>query len=127
MISRFDPKGRLIFVEAEVAGPSGTAGATLVLDTGATGTSLNANLLRSIGYDPDSATEFARMTTGTGISKVPRMVVTRLGALGTHAIGLRVLVHTLPAEAAVDGLLGLDFFQGRSLTIDFRTGTINLS
>ena len=48
----------------------------------------------------------------------------RLSALGRHAIGLRVLAHDLPAEAAVDGLLGLDFFRDLSLQIDFRTERI---
>ena len=41
-------------VEAEVSGPAGTAGATLVLDTGATSTTLNRSLLRAVGYDPDA-------------------------------------------------------------------------
>ncbi len=44
-----------------------------------------------------------------------------------HAIGLRVLAHDLPTEAAVDGLLGLDFFRDLSLTIDFRAGQIDLT
>ena len=55
MSHAFNAKTGLILVEAEVSGPLGKAGATLVLDTGATSTSLNASLLRSIGYDPDAA------------------------------------------------------------------------
>ena len=30
-------------------------------------------------------------------------------------------------RAAVDGLLGLDFFRGQSLTVDFRTGQVTLA
>jgi hypothetical protein len=33
----------------------------------------------------------------------------------------------LPPGAGVDGLLGLDFLRGQSLTIDFRSGEITLS
>jgi hypothetical protein len=33
-----------------------------------------------------------------------------------------VLGHTLPPSAGVDGLLGLDFLRGQSLTLDFRSG-----
>jgi hypothetical protein len=35
--------------------------------------------------------------------------------------------HDLPLEANVDGLLGLDFVRDQVLTIDFRTGTIDLA
>lgn len=123
----FQPNSGLILVEAEVSGPSGKVGATLVLDTGATTTMLNVKVLRSVGHDPDLSTDFVRMATGSTLETVPRLVVNRLGALGRHAIGLRVLAHDLPAEAAFDGLLGLDFFRGLSLTVDFRAGRIDLS
>ncbi len=85
MRQAFDAKTGLILVEAEVSGPTGKVDATLVLDTGATSTSLNRNLLRSIGYDPDAATEFVRMTTGTTVELVPRLTVTRVSVLGRHA------------------------------------------
>lgn len=124
MSQGFNARAGLILIEAEIAGPTGKAGATLVLDTGATNTSLNGNLLRSVGYDPDAATEFVRMATGTAVVMAPRLMVNRLSALGRHAIGLRVLAHSLPAEVAVDGLLGLDFFRDLSLLIDFRAGQI---
>lgn len=127
MSQGFNASAGLILVEAEVSGPMGKAGAILVLDTGATTTSLNANLLRSIGYEPDSATESARMATATAVLVAPRLMVNRLSALGQHAIGLRVLAHNLPAEAAVDGLLGLDFFRDLSLLIDFRAGQLTVT
>jgi predicted aspartyl protease len=123
----FQPHAGLILLEAEISGPSGRVAATLVLDTGATATTLNVRLLRSIGYDPDGATDFVSMTTGSGSATVPRLMVNRLTTLGRHAIGLRVLAHDLPPQAAVDGLLGLDFFRGHSLTIDFRAGQLDLS
>ena len=53
-------------------------------------------------------------------------MITRLSALGRHAIGLRVLAHSLPATTAFDGLLGLDFFRETVLTLAFRTGQIRL-
>jgi predicted aspartyl protease len=127
MSQPFNASTGLILVEAEISGPTGKVSATLVLDTGATSTSLNTNVLRSVGYDPDTATEFVRMTTGTAVGTVPRLMVNRLSALGRHAIGLRVLAHDLPAVTAVDGLLGLDFFRNLLLTIDFRAGRITLA
>jgi hypothetical protein len=127
MSQSFHSRSGLIFVEAEVSGPVGKASATLVLDTGATTTTLNCSLIRSIGYDPDTATDHAQMATGTAVVTVPRFMVNRLSALGKHAIGLRVLAHDQPAAAAVDGRLGLDFFRDLSLLIDFRLGQLSLS
>ncbi len=127
MSDRFRTDSGLVLVEAEVSGPSGKVAARLVLDTGATSTTLNVKLLRSIGYDPQDVGEFVRMTTGSAVERVPRLMVNRLSALGRHAIGSRVLAHDLPPGAAVDGLIGLDFLRGSRLTIDFRTGQIDLT
>jgi aspartyl protease family protein len=123
----FQPKSGLILVKAEVSGPLGPVVALLVLDTGATATTLNPSLLRGLGYRPEESTDRARLTAGVGSATVPRLMINRLTALGRHAIGLRVLAHELPAEAQVDGILGLDFLRDLTLTIDFRSGRITLS
>ena len=126
MTHSFQLHSGLILIQAEVSGPLDRVEAALVLDTGATTTILNRKLLEYIGYDPASSTDLVRVTTGSDVATAPRLMVNRLGALGRHAVGLRVLSHDLPPEAGVDGLLGLDFFRGLSLTIDFRAGQITL-
>jgi hypothetical protein len=127
MSEPFNASAGLILVKAKISGPTRTAIATLVLDTGATVTSLNGTVLRFVGYDPDAATDFVSTTTGSIVKRVPRLMVNRLSALGQHAIGLRVVAHDLPTVAAVDGLLGLDFYRKFLLTIDFRAGQIALA
>ena len=64
---------------------------------------------------------------GNGVEIVPRVVLTRFTALGTHRFGFSVLSHSIPPEAGIDGLLGLDFFRSQILTLDFRAGQIALS
>jgi len=98
----------------------------MILDTGATTTSLSLKVLRLIGYDPSMAISQAQLITGSAVSTVPLLMVNRLSALGQHAIGLRVLARNLPPSAAADGLLGLDFVRGHVLTIDFPQGQISL-
>jgi aspartyl protease family protein len=126
MSQAFNGASGLILIDAEVSGPSGKADARLLLDTGATSTALNPIVLRSVGYDPDAATESVRLITGTTAVTVPRLMVNRLSALSQHKIGLRLLAHTLPTSAGLDGLLGLDFLRNHVLTIDFRVGQISL-
>ena len=123
----FNAAAGVIRVKAEISGPTRSATATLILDTGATTSSINLNVLHVVGYDPDAASQFVSFTTGTSVKRVPRLMVNRLSALGQHAVGLRVLAHDLPTVAAVDGLLGLDFFRKFLLTIDFRAGQITLA
>lgn len=127
MSQTFDARTGPIVVRAVVSGPAGTAVAKLILDTGATHTTLNETVLRSVGYEPAAATELVSMTTGSETRMVPRLMVNRFTTLDRHAIGMRVLAHSLPIEADVDGLLGLDFFRDLFLGIDFRAGLLSLT
>jgi predicted aspartyl protease len=123
----FDPVQGLILVRAEMWGPDGSAVLRLALDTGATGTLVNVAMLVAIGYDPALASDRLQVTTGSGVEFAPRVVLDRAVALGQKRTGFPVLAHTLPPSAGVDGLLGLDFFRGQSLTIDFRRGEVTLA
>jgi hypothetical protein len=122
----FNPKQGPILVDAEVTGPNRSMTLTLILDTGATTSLFKEAVLLALGYDLASVTDCVKMTTGSIITSVPRVVLTRLTALGQHRFGFPVLAYTLPASVSVSGLLGLDFIRDRVLTIDFRTGWITL-
>jgi len=99
----------------------------LALDTGATSTLINTSLLVAIRYDLTLATDRVEMTTGSGVEFAPVIDVSELSALGKTNNRFSVLGHMLPPSAGVDGLLGLDFFRGHVLTIDFPDKTIHLS
>lgn len=122
----FDPQYGLIIVRAELTGPSGSGVLRLALDTGATTTLVNVAMLVAIGYDPALTTDRVQVTTGSGVEFAPRVALHRLIALGLERCGLQVLGHTLPPSSGVDGLLGLDFFRGLCLNIDFRSGQLHI-
>ena len=84
-------------------------------------------MLFNLGYDLVSVTDRVLMATGSLVTSVPRVVLTRLSALGKRSVGMPVLAHTLAVNMSVHGLLGLDFFRGEVLTIDFRSKRIALS
>ena len=98
----------------------------LALDTGATSTLVNVGMLVAIGYDPALTVERVQVTTGSGVEFAPRVVLLRVSALGQERLGFPVLAHTLPPSVNVDGLLGLNFFRGLNLAIDFRAGRLSL-
>ena len=123
----FDPQQGLIVVPAELWGPTGSVVLRLALDTGATATLVNIAMLVGVGYDPALAPTRVQVTTGSGVEYVPRVMLSRIRALGQERVDFGVLGHTLPPSAGVDGLLGLDFFRGQSMTIDFRAGRVTLA
>ena len=124
MRTRFEPNQRLIVIPAEVAGPSGHATVRLALDTGATTTLINTNVLVALGYDPARGHSRIQVTTGSSVEYVPRLVLRGLYALGLARRRFPVLCHTLPATAGIDGLLGLDFLKGKRLLIDLAIGSL---
>jgi predicted aspartyl protease len=123
----FDSQQGLIIVRAELWGPAGSIVLRLALDTGATGTVVNVGLLVTIGYDPALVPDRIQVTTGSGVEFVPRVPLDKIAALGQERTDFPVLGHTLPPSAGIDGLLGLDFFRGQSLTLDFRAGQVTLA
>jgi predicted aspartyl protease len=122
----FDAQGRLIGLKVRIGGPSGDTVVQLALDTGATRTMISQQAMQLLGYDPSKSTEHAQVTTGSGVESVPRLSLESLEALGQTRTDFTVPCHTLPPTASVDGVLGLDFFRGQRLIIDFRTASITL-
>ena len=126
MTFEFDPHANLILVSAKLFGPARTLRLRLALDTGATTTLINQSRLMRIGYDPASSPERVQITTGSNVEFVARLTLSRMKAFGQERADFPVLCHNLPPSASVDGLLGLDFFRGLNLNIDFRDGLITL-
>jgi predicted aspartyl protease len=127
MSESFDPAAGLIIVAARLWGPGGDAHLRLALDTGATRTVVRTNSLVSMGYDPVETTKRIRVTTGSGVEYVPLVPINRIDALCRQLRDFVAIAHTLPPSAGVDGVLGLDFLRRSRLTIDFRSGRVNLT
>ena len=123
----FSPQADLIIVGVVVEGPSGSAVLRLALDTGTTGTLINVGMLVALGYDPALAPEHIQVTTGSGVEFMPRISLEKNRGLGVRApVFPCARAHSSPS-AGIDGLLGLDFVRGQTLTVDFRTGTLTLT
>lgn len=123
----FDSQQGLIIIRTELWGPAGSIVLRLALDTGATGTVVNIGMLVAIGYDPALVPDRIQITTGSGVEFVPRVTLDKMTSLGQERTDFQVMGHTLPPSAGIDGLLGLDFFRGQSVTLDFRTGQVTLA
>ena len=117
---------RLCYDFSILTGPLGNAVLRLALDTGATITLINVEILVAIGYDPTISSNLIEVTTGSCVESVPSITLRKILALGHTHTDFPIIAHTLPPSSGVDGVLGLDFLRGLSLSIDFRHGKINL-
>ena len=127
MTTNFNGQYGLIVVPVTLHGPTGIVQSSLALDTGSSSTVISKAMLVSIGYDPDAQPKSVSMTTGSSVEAVSRLTVDKVEALDQERLQFSVVAHTLPPSMSVDGVLGLDFFRNRALTLDFQNGLITLS
>lgn len=122
----FNPEGEVIPVEVYLSGPAGNTSANFSLDTGATRSLVGRDIVVTLGYDLAAATSFSRFITGSDIEVAPRINIEKVAALGQERRNFPMVCHNMPGTTLFDGLLGLDFFRGQKLTIDFRAGLVTL-
>ena len=116
----FHPQHGLVIVQAVVEGPSGKCRVTAGSRDGVHRPVINVGMRVALGYDPALVPERIQSLTGSGVEFVPCVSLHTIGALArTHE--LSVLGHTSPSTS-IDGVLGLDFVRGHTLTNRFPHG-----
>ena len=127
MSTPFNPTSGSIVVWGELEGPNGSVPVALLVDTGATNTLIGYPHLFAAGYSSAPVQGRVRLDMGGGSAAVSTLPVLSLRALGQKRVNFVVGAYTLPPGANADGLIGLDFFRGYELKIDFRNGQITLT
>lgn len=121
----FDSDKGLVVVDVAILGTNNDAILRLCLDTGAERTVFNKKVIKEIGLEPENDGQLYPLKSAGGEISAPLVVLPKIFALGGLKENFPVYVHTLPKDARVDGLLGLDFLRGHVLTLDFKTGEIS--
>jgi predicted aspartyl protease len=127
MSESFAPAARAVIVPVTVVGPRWSHAFRCVVDTGATQTVLPAEYLRRLGYDLSRPVGRTRIRSATGTAIVPLIRISAVTTLGRVRTEFLVAAHDLPLGVEADGLLGLDFFRGLILTLDFARGHVALA
>lgn len=102
---------------------------SLALDTGATNTIIDLSMLMIAGYELKDATKQVELETAKGPVQAYVFTIRRLTALGITRNSMDVCGYDFFENgivAEIDGVLGLDFFRGLVLTLDFRTFNITI-
>ena len=123
----FEPTARSVLVPVLVVGPRRPYRFRFAVDTGATQTVLSATLARTLGFDFDRPTSRTRIRSATGTALVPVFESIQVTTFGHSREGFRIAVQDFPLGVQADGLLGLDFYRGFVLRLDFAHGRASLA
>ena len=97
-----------------------------MIDTGAAVTVIDQDVMRYIGYTPTDSIDNVYVQTASGIEPVLMYNIDNINALGQTRRDFRVISHKLPEKLDIDGLLGLNFFDKTTLTIELDLPEANI-
>jgi predicted aspartyl protease len=113
----FEWSGDLMVVEAALWGTHKAREILLVIDTGASMTSVEPAILQELGYTSDDAILRTRVPTPVGVQHGHLLRTPRFHALGVDLSGFVVQALALADAYGVDGLLGMNFLERFNFTI----------
>jgi hypothetical protein len=121
-----DAEGKLIYISAKIDEQHELK---MMLDTGASGTTIDSNVLRLCGYALDQPTETATIETANGVINTDVFCINSIASLGLtrNEFPIQVydfLIHGILSD--YDGVLGLDFFEDTDIHINMKRCTIEV-
>ena len=102
----------------------------MVLDTGATHTTIDSNALYLLGYDLKDNIGTVEIETANGIIETEVFEIGNFASLGLSKSDFQIQVYDFLAHGIFsdyNGLLGLDFLEGTKFCIDTQNNTISIS
>ena len=123
---RREPESGLIIISIEI---DDKYEFKMVLDTGATNTTIDSNALYLLGYDLKDNIGIVEIETANGIIETEVFEIDSFSSLGRTKNRFQIQVYDFLAHGIFsdyNGLLGLDFFEGTKFCIDTKRNTINI-
>lgn len=122
-----EPKDGLIIINVEI---DSRFDLKMVLDTGATHTTIDSNALYLLGYDLKDSNGMVEIETANGLIETEVFEVSSFSSLGQTKDKFQIQVYDFLAHGIFsdyNGLLGLDFFAGTKFCIDMNLNAISLN
>ena len=122
-----EPESGLIIVSVEI---DGKYELKMIFDTGATNTTIDSNALYLLGYDLKDNIGTVEIETANGIIETEVFEVRRFASIGLTKDKFQIQVYDFLAHGIFsdyNGLLGLDFLEGRKFCIDTALNTISIT
>jgi len=115
----FQSDSGIIAAEVWVKDVLGKRCIKMAVDTGSTYSIIPSEIAEAIGCEPASSKDMVTLITASGVEKAPRVNVA-LQVWGKKLKKLKVVCHSLPPKAYVDGLLGIDALRLLKAVINFK-------
>jgi len=122
----FNRKAALIVVPVTVKTLTKVWEFQFAVDTGATICLIDTNVITALGYKQQDIIRTTHTITASKSETVYQYNLDNIMALGLIRRNFKILSRSLPPELGIDGLLGLNFFKNKELTIDFKLSEISL-
>ncbi len=122
-----EPSSGLILVNIEI---DNKYQLKMILDTGATNTTIDSNALYLLGYDLKDAIGTVEIETANGIIETEVFEIGTFSSLGMRKNKFQIQVYDFLAHGIFsnyDGLLGLDFLEGKKFCVDTKNDVITLN
>ena len=122
----FNRKSSLIIVPVTIKVDGNLREFEFAVDTGATITMIDSDVIKEIGYSKADSVRTTQTITASKRETVYEYNLDNIMAIGLIRRNFRIISRSLPIGLGIDGLLGLNFFKNKELTIDFKLSEIQL-
>ena len=116
-----DLNENVILVEGLVAGPRDSRIIKMILDTGASLTTVSYQIALAIGVDPVKSKRRIEIITASATEIVPVIILPKFSLLGFTLNNVTAICLNLPAYSRAQSLLGLNILKEFDILLKFRS------
>jgi clan AA aspartic protease (TIGR02281 family) len=116
----------VILIEALFSGRRDAKPLKMILDTGATITTIPNEIAIAIGCDPAKSTRRIELITASGTEYAPVITVPKVEFLGITLHKVEAICHNLPPQSLGSGLLGLNILKNFDVLLKFRAKILEI-
>jgi len=122
----FERKSALVVIPVTVKAGTEIRKYKFAVDTGATISLIDSDVMTALGYKQQDSIGATQTITASKRETVYEYSIDNIMAIGLIRRNFKVISRSLPVGLGIDGLLGLNFFKDKELTIDFKLSEIYL-
>ena len=122
-----DSRENIIVLRVLLSGTRDSRILKMVLDTGASISTIPTEVALAIGLDPAKPKNRIEMITASGVEYVPVIVIPKIKLLGFMLRNIEAACLNLPPQSLVSGLLGLNILSKFDLRLSFPKKFLELS
>ena len=122
----FDNKLPLVVVPVSIKSEGVIFNFDFAVDTGATVSMIDIDVMYELGYKKENCIHTIQTVTASKKETAYEFSIDNIRAIGLFRRNFKVISRSLPIGLGIDGLLGLNFFKNKELTIDFKLSEIRI-